>query len=433
MSYLINNRKTIKSWCLYDWANSVYNLTITTAIFPSYFESISKAKYIANKVPFLGFDLPSETLFSFLLSIAFGSIIVINIFLAGISDTFGIKKGFLKFFSTLGAISCGLLFFFDKNNYFTGCYMFILATIGYAGSLVYYNSYLPIIASTRIQDKVSALGFSYGYVGSVIMLILNLAIILGKDFFGIDEGFACKISFLMVGIWWLIFAEISFRKLPKDNRNKNKLNFEVISKGLLDIKYTFNALKMHKSILNYLLAFFFYSAGIQTIMFLATIFGKSELHLGQAQLIPIILIIQLIAVLGASILAKVSFYYGNITTLTLCCVGWIAICIGAYFTTTFYEFCMLAVGVGFMMGGVQSLSRSTFSKMLPTNFKNASSFSFYELIEKTSIVVGTFSFGIINMITGGLKQSLIALIVFFVISICIFIYLLITNKKLKQP
>lgn len=429
MDTSLNNRSIIKSWCLYDWANSVYNLTITTAIFPSYFQAVTQNTFTDN-IPFLGFTVTQDSLFSFILSIAFGVIVILNLILAGVSDVFGNKKLFLKIFSTLGAVSCSLLYFFDKNHFWFGANMFMLATIGYAGSLVYYNSYLPLIASPRLQDKVSALGFSYGYVGSVIMLIINLIVILGKDLIGIDEGLACKISFLMVGIWWFVFATYSFSKLP-DNKveNSQKIILKILSKGILDIKHTYSILSKEKRVFKFLVSFFFYSAGIQTVMYLATIFGKVELKLEQAQLIPIILIIQLIAIVGASFMSKATLKWGNLKVLLFCCFFWIAICVGAYFTVNFIQFCLLAVVVGFMMGGIQSLSRSTFSKMLPEQCKNASSFSFYEFIEKLSIVLGTFSFGIISMITGGLRQSIFALVIYFVISIILLVNTLYIKKK----
>jgi MFS transporter, UMF1 family len=416
---------------MYDWANSVYNLTITTAIFPGYFEAVSHTKYPDNIINFLGFQITTESLFSFLLSGAFLIIILTNLLLAGISDVFGIKKNFLRFFSFFGALACAMLFMFDAQHYFIGCLMFVLATVGYAGSLVYYNSYLPVIASPRLQDKVSAMGFSYGYVGSVILLIINLIVIIVKPFGIPDEAMGCKISFLMVGVWWFGFSLYAFRHLPKDKIVKQKFTYHLFVKGLVDIKETFIALKSRKTVTLYLLAFFLYSAGIQTIMYLATIFGKSELKLEQTQLIPIILIIQLIGVVGASLISKLSKHIGNIKTLAICCIGWICICVGAYFTYNFIQFCVLAVVVGFMMGGVQSLSRSTFSKLLPKHMENASSFSFYELVEKLSIVLGTFSFGVISNMAGGMRPSIIALVLFFIASITVFVFLIKLNKKLS--
>lgn len=416
---------------MYDWANSAYNLTITTAIFPGYFEYVSNITFPSQKVPLLGFELETGTLFSFLLSISFLSIIFVNLLLAGIADVYGYKKTFLKFFSTIGSIACGLLYFFDKDHYYIGCTIFVLATIGYAGSLAYYNSYLPQIVSSRLQDKVSAMGYSYGFVGSVILLIFNLAVIIILPF-GIDKDFAIKLSFLTVGIWWFVFANIAFTKLPKDREVNEHSSQNLFTLGIKDIIYTAKNLAGNKSIRLYILSFFLYSAGIQTIMFLAGIFGSKELKIEQSDLIPIILLIQLIAVVGAILLAKLSKKIGNIFTLTLCCIIWIGICIAAYFTTNYTEFCILAILVGFMMGGVQSLSRSTFSKLLPPELINASSFSFYEFVEKTSIVLGTMSFGIINQMTGGMRYSIIALIVYFVLSIISFLVLLYVNKSVLK-
>lgn len=424
---------------MYDWANSVYPLTITSAIFPIYWNSQTK-----NGFDFLGMHLSNTVLYSYCLSLAFLIIAVINPILSGIADLSGTKKNFMQAFVTIGCISCFGMSYFDSDHILIGAVAFIFGTIGYAGSLVFYNAYLPEIATEDHFDRLSAKGFSLGYIGSVLLLVFNLSIILfpqilfdvqgkvselvgrgvnqesaalmAKNYFA---GKSSRLAFITVGAWWFLFSLIPFRYLPVRKTAKAKVS---LTKGYKELRKVFNEVKKNRAIKRYLSAFFFYSMGVQTVMYVAAIFGDKELKLPAQNLIITILIIQFIAIAGAYLFSFLSEKFGNINALLLAVLIWIGICIGAYFVNSVNAFYVLAGFVGSIMGGIQSLSRSTYAKLVPANtIDTASYFSFYEFTEKVAIVFGTFSFGfiefIIHRLTGevSMRYSVISLMVFFII------------------
>lgn len=422
-----NDSKTVNAWCMYDWANSVYSLTITTAVFPPYFLSMTKTEMAdgttSNLTSFFGLAIENSVLYSYTLSFAFLISALLGPLLGGIADYSGKKKSFMKFFSTLGAISCASLFFFNSSNIEFGVIAFAMAGIGYAGSLVYYNSYLPDIVTEDQLDKVSAKGFSLGYIGSVILLIFNLVMILQPTLFGIDPedgALPAKISFLTVGIWWFVFAAYTFKHLP--NPPKKTTTDSMLTKGFKELLKVQKQMKSLPYIKTFLIAFFVYSMGVQTVMYLATIFGEKVVGMGMGELIGIVLILQLIAIAGAYLFSTISGKIGNVKTLSISLTVWIGVCVAAYSIgpgdkTSFY---LLAVFVGLVMGGVQSLSRSTYSKFVPSDSEDkASYFSFYEFVEKLGIVLGTFVYGLIEQITGSMNLSALVLGVFFVIGMVI--------------
>lgn len=423
MSNLVkNDKKVINAWCMYDWANSVYSLTITTAVFPMYYYAVT-----GGKDAWVSFftEMSNTVLYSFTLSAAFLLVSFMNPFLSGIADYGGMKKGFMKFFCYLGALSCCALYFFDESTLWIGVLGFGLAGVGYAGSLVFYNSYLPEIASEDKMDKVSAKGYALGYVGSIILLVINLAMILGNETLGITKGEASKISFLMVGLWWIGFAQITFRKLPA-NVYEKKERVNLFTKGYSELKKVWNVAKTNPSLKKYLVAFLFFSMGVQTVMYIATIFGEDVVFsdLPQAdrtpRLIGLVLILQIIAIPGAYFFSWLSKKKGNIFSLASSLLIWVFVCISAYFMAegmhVFYY--LLGIFVGFVMGGVQSMARSTYAKLIPEDTENhASYFSFYETLEKFSVATGTFVFGFVNAITGTMNASALSLSVFFIVGL----------------
>jgi MFS transporter, UMF1 family len=416
-----NNKKLINAWCMYDWANSVYSLTITTAILPGYFLWATENPSNGHLVDFFGFSVVNSALWSFSLSFAFLLAASLSPILTSIADYTGRKKMFMQIFCYIGAASCSYLFFFTKDNITLSVIAFILAGVGFSGSIVFYNSFLPEIATDDQMDKVSARGFTFGYIGSVLLLIFNLAMVLAPELFGIDSktqgDLPARISFLSVGIWWFLFAQYSFYYLPS-NVYKKEAKGNWIFNGFKELKKVFAELKWQGLLKRFLLAFFFYNMGVQTVMYVATIFGKKELHLQTAELIVVILILQIIAIVGAIVFAKVSARYGNIKALGICVVIWLGVCAGAYFVQTGNQFYGVAVVVGFVMGGVQSLSRSTYSKLIPKDtIDHASYFSFYDVCDKVSVVLGTLMFGLVDQITKDMRNSIIVLGILFVIGL----------------
>ncbi|MBJ6118463.1 MFS transporter [Pontibacter sp. BT310] len=416
-----NNPKITNAWCFYDWANSVYSLVITSTIFPIYYSAVAtNPETNATIVNFLGFELESSVLFSYAVSGAFLIIALLSPFLTSIADYSGRKKLFMQLFCYLGSLSCIGLFFFTRDTFTLSVILFVLASIGFSGSIVFYNAYLPEIATEDQFDKLSARGFSMGYIGSVLLLVFNLAMILKPEWFGIaadNKSFPPRIAFLTTGLWWFGFAQYSFYHLPGNVYNRKPKGSWVLN-GFKELQKVWTQVQELPMLKRYLLAYFFYNMGVQTVMYVATIFGIEELNLADSALIVTILIIQLVAIAGAYAFAYLSGRFGNIRALIVAVIIWIGICIGAYFIRSEVDFYVLAAIVGSVMGGVQSLSRSTYSKLIPaTTIDHASFFSFYDVTEKVSIVLGTLAYGLVAQLTGSMRNSILALIVFFVLGL----------------
>ena len=424
--YHKGDKKLINGWAMYDWANSVYSLVITSAVFPIYYNSVTP-----KEVDAFGRTYLSGALYTYSLSFAFFVIAFISPILSSIADYRRDKLFFMKCFCYLGAASCASLYFYDGTNIYLGIIPFSLAAIGFCGSLVFYNAFLPEIAFEKDQDRVSAKGFSLGYIGSVLLLIVNLMMIMKPNWFALGEGkLPAQISFLTVGIWWALFAQITFARLGRFQKNYNsnlaarEKKFNSIWGGFSELKKVLIQLKSLGRLRNFLFGFFFYSMALQTVMYIATIFGTEELKLPQTQLILTVLIIQLVAIGGAYLFSTLSARNGNIKTLRVAIFIWIIICIMAYLVFKYFavdeqsksiSFYFLAFCVGMVMGGTQSLSRSTYSKLLPETEDHASFFSFYDVSEKIAIVVGTVSYGLIYELTGSMLNALLAFTVFFLI------------------
>ncbi|WP_162052563.1 MFS transporter [Pontibacter pamirensis] len=429
-----NNPTVTRAWCFYDWANSVYSLVITSTIFPIYFSAVARNPDGTDVVNFLGFELGSSVLFTYAISAAFLIIAALSPFLTAIADYSGKKKLFMQLFCYLGAASCAGLYFFTRETFTFSVILFVLATIGFSGSIVFYNAYLPEIATEDQYDRLSARGFSMGYIGSVLLLVFNLAMIMMPQWFGIaadNTSLPPRIAFLTTGIWWFGFAQYSFYHLP-GNVYQRKPKGNWILNGFKELKHVLDQVKGLPLMKRFLLAYFFYNMGVQTVMYLAAIFGEVELRLPSEVLILTILIIQLLAVAGAYTFSKLSAKYGNIQALIFAVIIWIGICVGAYFTYSEFQFYALAAVVGSVMGGIQSLSRSTYSKLIPAaTIDHAAFFSFYDVTEKVSIVLGTLAYGMIAYYTGSMRNSILALITFFVLGL-LFLFL-VRGKKSLEP
>ncbi|HEX5003230.1 MAG TPA: MFS transporter [Bacteroidia bacterium] len=422
------NKKIIHAWTMYDWANSVYSLTITTAVFPIYFSEVTSTTD-SDIVRFLGRDFTNTVLYTYALSGAFLLIALLSPLLSAIADSSGSKKGFMKFFCWLGGIACCSLFFFDANTLGIGVAGFMLASIGYSGSIVFYNSYLPEIAEPEDQDRVSARGFAMGYIGSSLLLIFNLIMIMKPEWFGISNPtLPARISFLLVGVWWVGFAAYTFKYLPSNVYNKQRQG-DYLTRGYKELRMVWKQLRGHSYLTRFLLSFFFYNMGVQTVMYVATLFGEKELHMETGQLIVTVLIIQFVAIAGAYLFSWASSKLGNIQALAIAIVIWIGICVGAYYTRDVNSFYVLAFIVGMVMGGIQSLSRSTYSKLLPPSEDHASYFSFYDVCDKVGLVLGSASYGLIEELTGSMRNSIISLIAFFIMGMIFLFFILFNNRK----
>lgn len=420
-TFIKGEKKVLNAWAFYDWANSVYALVISSSIFPLFYGALFR---LENKTSasFFGIDTPSESIISYITAIGFLIIAFISPLLSGVADYLGNKKFFLKLFCTIGALSCLMLYFFSLENLYIGLLFYMLALIGFWGSLVFYNSYLPDIALPEQQDRISAKGYSLGYIGSVILLLINLAMVMKSELFGFSDAMeAMKFSFVLVGMWWIGFAQISYKRLP-NFRNDKKITSAVFFSGFSELKKIFNQLKHYPILKGYLGAFFVYSMAVQTVMIIAAYFGEKEVQWEsddqrQMGLIVSILLIQLIAVLGAFLTSKLSSKIGNFKALITINIAWVFICVCAYFVVKPFEFYVVAAMVGLVMGGIQSLSRSTYSKLLPETNDTTSFFSFYDVTEKIGIVIGMLVYGIIAQVTGKMQNSILFLVVFFIVGI----------------
>lgn len=411
--------KLMQAWAFYDWANSVYTLVIASTIFPIYYGALFRQKEI-EEIQLGQFSFHSEAIIPYVTAIGFLIIAVISPLLSGIADYLGNKKFFLQFFCYLGSISCMSLYFFSLENIVVSLLFYLLALIGFWGSLVFYNSYLPDIAPKEEQDRISAKGYSLGYIGSVILLLICLAMVLL-----VDESKAIQMmrySFVLVGIWWIGFSQYTYYYLP-NHRNNKKLHVDIIFNGFKELNKVWQQIKHIIALRRYLGAFFVYSMAVQTIMIIAAYFGEKEVNWGSDSkrtigLIVSILVIQLVAVFGAWITSKLVSKYGNIKVLIVLNFLWICICTYAYFVITPNDFYIAAFCVGLVMGGIQSLSRSTYSKLIPTNAKDTTSFfSFYDVAEKIGIVIGMLTYGYITDITGRIQNSILFLIIFFIVGL----------------
>ena len=417
------DKKLINAWAFYDWANSAYSLVIATAVFPIYYSSLTESFASVNgQINFLGTQWNATTLYDYTLAFSFLLVAFMSPILSGIADYTGNKLKFLKFFCFLGSFSVmGLYFFEGEKTLWVGLVFTVFASIGFWGSIVFYNAFLPEIAHPEQQDKVSAKGFMFGYTGSVLLLLFSLVMVNKPEMFGLPNAAAAsRFTFLLVGIWWLGFAQITYSYLP-NNVYDRKPQKDFIWKGLRELKVVYDEMKQHSELKFFLMSFFMFSVGVQTIILMAGIFGSKELGLPTMDLIAVILLVQIVAIFGAFLFSRISTKIGNITTLKITIFIWALVCCIAFLLdksqpNVSYYFYGLGALIGMVMGAIQSLSRSTYSKLLPETKDHATYFSFYDVTEKIAIVFGMIVFGLLISLTGSMQFSVLFLAIFFIIS-----------------
>ncbi|MEH1006621.1 MFS transporter [Winogradskyella sp. ECml5-4] len=442
------SKKLLNAWAFYDWANSVYTLTIASSIFPIFYSALFVSQ-VEKTVPAFGMVFKSTALITYVTAFTFLVVAFMSPILSGIADYVGNKKSFMKFFCYVGGIGCIGLYWFSLDSVHISLLFYFMGLIGYWGSLVFYNSYLPDIAYPEQQDSISAKGFSMGYLGSVVLLLVNLAMVMKPDWFGFDMSIAktitesgteqeiaealqtaknkasfeaMRVSFITVGLWWILFSQYTFYILPKGVSNGGKVTRDVVFNGLQELRQVWIQLKQNLRLKRYLVAFFVFSMAVQTIMLVAVYFGEEEIAWGSSDaktqgLITSILVIQLVAILGAFLTSRASSKFGNIKTLIVINFFWMALCFYAYFMETALQFYIAAGFVGLVMGGVQSLARSTYSKFLPQTEDTTSYFSFYDVAEKIGIVIGMVIFATIDQVTGSMRNAILFLVIFFIAGI----------------
>lgn len=419
--------RLLNAWAFYDWANSVYSLTVVSAVFPLYLGALFRMAGV-EKVSVLGVSIARAPMISYVTAAAFVVIAIITPLLSGIADYLGNKKVFMKFFCYVGGLSCIGLYWFTLETIYVGLVFYFLGVIGFWVSFAMNNSYLPDIAYPEQQDQVSARGFSLGYIGSVILLLINLGMVMYPGAFGIgDTGdqpaeiLAMKYSFVSVGLWWILFSQYTFYHLPKGYKREGERT-HIIFNGFRELQGVWRQLGDLPVLKRYLGAFFVYSMAVQTVMLIAAYFGEEEIAWGTESerttgLIVSILVIQLVAVAGATLTARASRAYGNVPTLVAINLMWVFICIYAYFVRQPMEFYIAAGCVGLVMGGIQALSRSTYSKFMPETTDTTSFFSFYDVAEKIGIVIGMSIFALVSQLGESMRPAALLLGIFFIIGI----------------
>jgi UMF1 family MFS transporter len=432
------SKKVINGWAMYDWANSVYSLLITSSIFPAYYSGITSGKQII----FLGhlFKKPAA-LYDYAVAFSFLAVAIMSPLLSSIADAFGNKKSFMQFFCYMGSLSCCAMYWFEPDNPQLGIVLFILASIGFGASIVFYNAYLPEIAAAEDQDNISAKGFALGYVGSVLLMIICMVIVTKPEWFHIADGNkACQVSFLLTGLWWMGFAQITFAVLPNgENNAAASKSHNVFTKGYSELRKVWNELKQQKTLKRFLLAFFFLGMGVETVMYSATLFAKESIFpntgnkdtdaANGGKLMLTILIIQIVAIGGSYLFSYFSGKIGNLKMLMIGVLIWCGICAWAYFVYSPFEFYCLAATVGLVMGGIQSLSRSTYSKLMPETKDTASYFSFYDVCDKVSTVIGTATFALVTEGLGGMRNAILFLMAYFIISFLILLFTILDKSR----
>jgi len=424
------SKKLLNAWAFYDWANSVYALTIASSIFPLFYSTLFATE--DELISAFGFQMKPTVLISIVTAFTFLVVAFTSPILSGIADYVGNKKSFMKFFCYVGSVGCIGLYFFSLDHIYISILFYFMGLIGFWGSLVFYNSYLPDIAFPEQQDKVSAKGFSFGYIGSVILLLFNLAMVMKPNWFGFDIGFteaeknaasikAMKVSFITVGLWWALFSQYTFYVLPKGVSSGHKVTRAIVFNGLKELQSVWKQLKGNLRLKRYLYAFFVFSMAVQTIMLMAVYFGEKEILWASESektsgLIVSVLLIQLVAIAGAITTSRASEKFGNIKTLIVVNFIWMVLCFYAYFMITPIQFYIAAFMVGLVMGGIQALARSTYSKFLPETDDTTSYFSFYDVAEKIGIVIGMLIFAVVDQVKT-MRHAILFLFAFFLIGI----------------
>lgn len=427
---LRGNRRIIRAWTVFDWANSVYQLCITSAILPAYYAAVAKGDE-RGYVSFFGLPVVNTALYAWAVSTSFLVVALFSPLLSSIADYTGRRKLFMQLYTWLGGLSCAALFFFDSTHLEWGIITFTLAGIGYTGGLVFYNAWLPEIAPPGQEDRISARGYALGYTGAIILLLINLSMLMQPQWYGLSNGgMAARVSFVTVGIWWIGFAQYTFFYLPKYVTPKQAVSRRPLLNGYRELQKVWNEFSGLRILKLYLAGFFFIIMAVLTVMYMAANFAKKELLLDDKVLIPTILIIQLVGIAGSIGFARLSERIGNIPAMMVSVLIWIGICIGAYYVTGAAGFMVLAAFVGLVMGGIQALARSTYARLLPETQDHTAYFSFYDVAEKLAVVTGTFLYGLLEALTGSMRMSILLLGVLFVIGFC-FLAVLQRNKVLQ--
>lgn len=397
-------KKPVLSWMFYDFGNSAFATTIMAAVLPIfYYDVAAKGVKESLAISYWGYSQ----------SIAVLIVAILAPILGAISDYSAAKKKFLMFFAFMGMIASVLLAFVGEGDYLLASGLLILGTIGFSGGNVFYDAFLPEVSDEKSIDRISAGGYAFGYIGGGILLAINLLMIMKSDWFGLPNGLVgTKLSFVSVGVWWFVFSIPLFKNIIEEKKVKQKREHSYVTIGFKKVGRTLREIPQFKQMLIFLLAFWLYNDGISTIIKMATIYGR-DIGIGSTDLIAALLITQFVGIPFAFFFGWLA---GKITAkraLMLSLFVYLIIVILGYFMTSALHFYILAVCVGLVQGGAQSLSRSIFGRMVPAD-RHAEFFGLYGVSSKFAAIFGPFVAAMVVQLTGQSRLGILSLIVFFI-------------------
>lgn len=426
-----SSKKIQRAWVVFDWANSAYSLVVVSAIFPQVFNV-----FAGDSPVFLGVNFHNpETLYTLSICFSFVLVTLMSPILSGIADFSGKKKEFMRIFTVIGSLACMGLFFFSPERLWVGVLGAILGSVGYSGSMVFYNAFLPEIATVQEQDRLSARGYSYGYLGSSLLLIGLLFMVSKFEALGFESELAVfMIGFVLVGVWWLGWSQWTFSFLPTETTNTSSSTKKAIKGGVTALKNVWKSLKHQKELKQFLYAFFAVDLALQTLIIVAPLFAQNSVGMKGSELILVVLIMQFLGIIGAVLFSRISQLKGNIWSLMISTGIYLLICVLASVYSDKLVFYGLAGLMGLALGGVQSQARSCYSKLLPGLGHTASYFSFFDVLEKVAIVTGTLLYAAIayffagNEILSAPKIGMLVLAFFFLLALFLWLPL----RKIKK-
>ncbi len=404
-----------KAWCLYDWANSSFVTTIVAAVLPVFFVGVvAGSGSVSVQLPGFVLTSNSQSLWGYAMSLAALLVALGAPVFGAVADAGGKRKLFLGIMTAVGVISSALLFFSGPGRVGFTLTIVILGQIGFAGANVFYNSLLVYVTPPARRDLISSRGFAVGYLGGGLLLALNLLMIKQPGLFGIPQGtMAVKLSFLTVSLWWTLFSIPLFRKVPEGPASSNAGFSNSFRKGIRSLATTFRSIRQHKQAFRFLISFLLYNDGIQTIIMMATVFGKAELGLDSSHLIGALLLTQFIGFPGSILYGRLAAQLGSKKTLLAGIAGYLAIVVYAWKMTETWQFWVLAAAVGLLQGGVQAISRSFYSVLIPKEHASEY-FGFFSISSRFASILGPLLFAVIGDLTGSTRNSIISISVFFI-------------------
>ena len=422
----VNDRREIFGWAMYDWANSSFSTTVGTVFLGPYIASLAAAAAEAapdGMARFFGIPVAPDSFLPYCISFSVGLQVLFLPILGAIADYSHLRKQMMQIFAWIGAFSTILMFFVVGDLWWLGGVLFIIANLAFGAAIVFYNAYLPDIASEEERDRVSSYGWAMGYLGGGLLLALNLAFFIFSEDLGVPGDLAVRINLASAGLWWLGFSFITWSRLrPRHAARPLPVGETYASVGFKQLGKTFREIKHFPETLKFLLAYFLYNDGIQTVIAVSSTFAaapllRGGLELPQDTLIAVILMIQFVAFFGALFWGRLARWIGAKQSIIVSLLIWAAVVIYAYGglqgENRVAEFFILGIFIALVLGGSQAISRSLFAQMVPKG-KEAEYYSFYEVSERGTSWTGPLIFGLANQMFGSLRYGILALIFYFI-------------------